>query len=119
VPEQLLRNMPDIDGIFCANDQMAAGALKALQGAGKRVPEDIKVIGYDDVFIANVMQPSLSTIHVQKYRLGKKAAELLFEQIDAAEGVPREAAVVEMPYSLVTRSSTVKNHQDDSILSDW
>ncbi|MDR1174445.1 MAG: LacI family transcriptional regulator [Treponema sp.] len=116
--KQLLQKMPDIDGVFAANDQMSVGALKALSEAKKRVPEDIKMIGYDDVFIASVMEPSLSTIHIQKHFIGKKAAELLLEQIEDAENIQR-GATVEIEPKLIIRRSTVKNAPDDWILVDW
>ncbi|MDR1374184.1 MAG: LacI family transcriptional regulator, partial [Treponema sp.] len=79
---ELLGKMPDIDGVFVANDQMSVGAMKAIFEADKRIPEDVKVIGYDDVFIASVLEPSLSTIHIQKHFMGKRAAELLIAQIE-------------------------------------
>ncbi|MDR0657239.1 MAG: LacI family transcriptional regulator [Treponema sp.] len=116
--KQLLQKMPGIDGIFAANDQMSVGALKALSEAKKRVPEDIKLIGYDDVFISSVMEPSLSTIHIQKRFIGKKAAELLLEQIENADNIQR-GATVEIEPKLIIRRSTVKNAPDDWILVDW
>ena len=64
--KQLMKQVPDIDGLFCGNDQMAIGVMKYLNEHGKKVPEDIKLIGYDDVFLASVVEPSLSTIHVRK-----------------------------------------------------
>ena len=60
--QELLHKTPDLDGVFVANDQMSVGAMKALFEAGKRIPLDVKVIGYDDVFIAGVLEPSLSTV---------------------------------------------------------
>jgi DNA-binding LacI/PurR family transcriptional regulator len=116
--------MPDIDGVFTANDQMAVGALKAISEAGKRIPEDIKIIGYDDVFISSVLEPPLSTIHVQKYRMGKNAAELLLAQIDGKEdrgepSAPGRGAEIELEQKLVIRRSTVKNAPEDWILVDW
>jgi DNA-binding LacI/PurR family transcriptional regulator len=116
--KELLQKMPDIDGVFVANDQMSVGAFKALSEAKKRVPEDVKVIGYDDVFIASVLEPSLSTIHIQKQFMGKKAAELLLEQIEHPENTQR-GVTVEIEPKLVIRQSTVKNAPDDWILVDW
>ncbi|MDR0585256.1 MAG: LacI family transcriptional regulator [Treponema sp.] len=114
--KELLHKMPNLDGVFSANDQMAVGAMKAIFEAGKRIPEDIKVIGYDDVFVASVLEPSLSTIHVQKHAMGKKAAELLIGQIEnnAAPG-----SAVELDSKLVIRRSTVRDAPEDWILVDW
>jgi DNA-binding LacI/PurR family transcriptional regulator len=117
--KELLRKMPDIDGVFAANDQMSVGALKALMEAGKRVPEDVKIIGYDDVFISSVLDPPLSTIHVQKYRMGKNAAELLFAQLDEKREPSPRGRTIELESKLVIRRSTVKNAPDDWILVDW
>jgi DNA-binding LacI/PurR family transcriptional regulator len=114
--KELLYKMPNLDGVFVANDQMSVGAMKAIFETGKRIPEDVKVIGYDDVFIASALEPSLSTIHVQKYIMGKKAAELLIGQIEnnAAPGT-----AVELGSNLVVRRSTVKDAPEDWILVDW
>jgi DNA-binding LacI/PurR family transcriptional regulator len=117
--KELLRKMPDIDGVFAANDQMSVGALKALFEAGKRVPQDVKMIGYDDVFIASVLDPPLSTIHVQKYRMGKNAAELLLTQLEEDKEPSSQGTVIELESKLVIRKSTVKNAPDDWILVDW
>jgi DNA-binding LacI/PurR family transcriptional regulator len=119
--KELLHKMPDIDGVFAANDQMSVGAMKALFEAGKRIPDDVKVIGYDDVFIASVLEPSLSTIHIQKHLMGKKAAELLIGQLESTEAHSERgaASAVEIESRLVIRRSTVKNAIDDWILVDW
>lgn len=73
--KKLLDEVPDIDGVFCGNDQMAVGALKVLKECGKKVPDDIKLIGYDDVFLSSVVEPSLSTIHIRKKHAGIEAAK--------------------------------------------
>ncbi|MDR1898486.1 MAG: LacI family transcriptional regulator [Treponema sp.] len=119
--KELLHKMPDIDGVFVANDQMSVGVLKALSEEGKRIPEDIKVIGYDDVFVASVLEPSLSTIHVQKYFMGEKAAELLIKQIENSEEHAKRdrGTAAEIESTLIVRRSTVKNAQEDWILVDW
>ncbi|MDR1128485.1 MAG: LacI family transcriptional regulator [Treponema sp.] len=114
--KELLYKMPNLDGVFVANDQMSVGAMKALFEAGKRIPEDVKVIGYDDVFIASALEPSLSTIHVQKYIMGMKAAELLIGQI---ENNATPGFAVELNSNLVVRRSTVKDAPEDWILVDW
>ena len=117
--KELLQKNPDIDGVFVANDQMSVGAMKALFEAKKRVPDDVKVIGYDDVFIASVLEPSLSTIHVQKYLMGKKAAELLLAQIEGRKELPLKGTEIELEPKLIVRRSTVKDAPDDWILVDW
>jgi DNA-binding LacI/PurR family transcriptional regulator len=118
--KELLLKMPEIDGVFAANDQMSVGVLKALSEAGRQVPSDVKIIGYDDVFISSVIEPSLSTIRVPKYLMGQKSAELLLKQIESEReygAVP--AVTIEIESKLVIRRSTVEKAQDDWILMDW
>jgi DNA-binding LacI/PurR family transcriptional regulator len=123
--KELLGKTRELDGVFVANDQMSVGAMKALFEAGKRIPEDVKVIGYDDVFIAGVLEPSLSTIHVQKYQMGKNAAELLLSQIEKKGDFPsmgtgiKTGTEIELEPKLIVRRSTVKNAPNDWILTDW
>ena len=116
----LLERVPDMDGVFCDNDQMAVGALKVLREAGKQVPGDIKLMGYDDVFLASVVEPSLSTIHIKKRHAGIEAAKILFSRIEA-EGEADEAAPVShtMAGALVVRQSTVAGSPEDWNLVDW
>lgn len=116
--KELLQKTPDIDGVFVANDQMSVGALKALSEAGKRVPQDIKMVGYDDVFIASVLEPPLSTIHIRKNYMGSKAAELLIEQIEENKE-SRKPAAIELESRLVVRKSTSIQAPEDWILVDW
>jgi LacI family transcriptional regulator len=118
--KELLHKMPEMDGVFVANDQMSVGVFKALSEAGKKVPDDIKVIGYDDVFIASVLEPSLSTIHIQMRFMGMKAAELLINQIENGEEQRQGPGIaMEIESKLVIRKSTVKNAPEDWILVDW
>ncbi len=115
---ELLKKMDKIDGVFVANDQMSVGALKALSEVSLRVPQDIKLIGYDDVFIASVLEPSLSTIHIKKNLKGKKSAELLVNQIEG-KLEPHAPIKIEIEPSLVVRKSTVENTPEDWILMNW
>lgn len=117
--KQLLEQVPDLDGIFCGNDQMAIGALKALKEAGKRVPEDIKMISYDDVFLASVVEPALSTVHIQKRHAGIAAAQMLFDRIENPDGEINEAKGIKMEGRLVIRKSTVADAPEDWDLVDW
>lgn len=116
--KQLLDNVPDIDGVFCANDQIAVGALKLLKQYGKRVPEDIKVMGYDDVFVSNVVDPPISTVHIRKHETGVRAAELLLKRL-SNEMEDESPVAIKMESRLVIRNSTVKDAPTDWILADW
>ncbi len=114
---ELLRKIPEIDGVFIANDQMAVGALRALSEHKKNVPEDVKVIGYDNVFISSILEPSLSTVHVRKKNIGLMAMELLLKKIDGEES--DTAQRIKMETRLVVRKSTSEEGIEDWILGDW
>ena len=115
---ELLGQMSDIDGVFIANDQMSVGALRAISEAGRRVPDDIKVIGYDDVFVASVLETPLSTIHIRKRHMGIEAARLLLTRIQRQNEVmaPR---LIELDSRLMVRKSTSANAPEDWIMVDW
>lgn len=116
--KQLLDNVPDLDGVFCGNDQMAVGALKLLKEYGRRIPEEVRLIGYDDVFISSVVEPAISTIHIRKRHAGIEAAKLLMERIQNP-AKKREPVGIKMESRLVIRKSTVVDAPEDWILSDW
>ena len=85
---KLLAEHPDIDGIFASNDLMAAGAVTVLQDMGKLVPEDVKVVGFDDALIAQTSRPALTTIRQDVVALGEAAGKLMIAQLDGEEVQP-------------------------------
>ena len=97
----LLDRHPDIDGVFAANDLMAIGALRALRDAGRRVPDDVAVVGYDDIEMARHTEPPLTTIHQPIVDQARTMTELLLTQIG---GDPVPDPVV-LPTELVERES--------------
>lgn len=114
--ERLLMEGRGIDGVFAANDQMAIGALKAIQEQGYRVPDDIRVVGFDNTFVASIVDPSLTTIHVPKYRMGVEAVEQLMKRNNGEIGEP---VVKELPIHILIRQSTDKAGQKDWDLQKW
>lgn len=82
---QLLDRAPDIEGVFAASDAIAAGALDVLRDAGRAVPADVGVVGFDDSAWALRCQPALSTVHQPAAGLGEAAARLVLDQIARAE----------------------------------
>jgi LacI family transcriptional regulator len=78
---QLLRLRERPDGVFAANDMMALGALHAAQEAGLRVPDDLLLVGNDDIPFADLSQPGLTTMAMPKRELGRAAAELISDQM--------------------------------------
>jgi len=92
-----------VDAIFATNDLMALSIIRALLELGKKVPEDIAVVGYDDIYIASIVMPALTTIRQPKYEMGKKAAELLIKAIHKEEITQRQ---IEMTPTLIVRETT-------------
>lgn len=75
----LLENEIRFDGIFAYNDLMAFGVLKALKEAKMKVPDDVKVIGYDDIPYSSIITPTLTTMRIKKQMMGRAAFRILFE----------------------------------------
>lgn len=98
---ELIRRVPDLQGIFAANDEMALGALLALRAAGRRVPEDVALVGFDDFGVSRLTTPAITTIHVPAEKLGEIAAQRLFDLINGDQ--PQVHTTV--PVELVIRDS--------------
>ena len=90
----------EIDGLFAANDLMAIGALRALRAHGLSVPDDVAVVGYDDVSLAADADPPLTTVRQPLEVMGRQMARML---MDLADGGP--ATSVTLGVELVTRDS--------------
>jgi LacI family transcriptional regulator len=100
---RLLALHPRPTAVFAANDYMAIGVLGALSDAGVRVPEDIALAGFDDIAMACYLNPPLTTVHVDAYRLGERAVERLLEHSNSRRGHTARHEV--LPTTLVVRSS--------------
>jgi DNA-binding LacI/PurR family transcriptional regulator len=87
--------------LFAASDVMAIGAMSAIQAAGLRIPDDMAVVGFDDIFLAAHTQPPLTTVRVPAYGLGWTAAEVLISLIEGEE----EVSAVMLETELVIRDS--------------
>jgi len=85
----LLDREPAIDGVFAASDAIAAGALQALREAGRSVPGDVGIVGFDDSSWAARTQPPLSTVHQPARAIGQNAADLVLRQVLGPDPVPR------------------------------
>ncbi|WP_433826397.1 LacI family DNA-binding transcriptional regulator [Actinoplanes sp. CA-015351] len=92
----LLEREPAIDGVFAASDAIAAGALEALREAGRSVPGDVGVVGFDDSTWAVRCQPQLSTVHQPAKELGSFAAQLVLRQL-AGEQVEHHGELLDTP----------------------
>jgi DNA-binding LacI/PurR family transcriptional regulator len=98
---RLLEREPRLDGVFAASDLMAAGALRALRAAGRRVPHDVAVIGYDDLDVAELTDPPLTTVHQPLADMARAMVDSLLAQISGAA----VAEAVVLPNRLVVRES--------------
>lgn len=100
---RLLAKRPDLDAVFAASDLMAAGALSVLASAGRRVPQDVAVVGYDDSPVAASTHPQLSSIRQPIEEMGREVARLL---VEAVEGTDRVQRRVILATELVKRASS-------------
>jgi DNA-binding LacI/PurR family transcriptional regulator len=98
---QLLEQAPDLDAVFAANDLMAAGAIDVLSAAGKRVPEDIAVAGFDDSPVATSTTPPLTTMRQPFVRISHEMVRILLGVIRG-----EDPAAIILPTQLVERAST-------------
>lgn len=102
----------DVTAVVAANDRMAFGVVQGAQDLGMRVPEDISVVGFDDVDLAEDMSPPLTTVRINGFELGKAVVERLFEQIEgkgrskAANLRRGDESVIRMPTHFLVRGST-------------
>lgn len=90
--------------VTCFNDQIAIGAAKALTDAGFRIPEDVMVIGYDNIELLDYLPTPISSVEVETEEIGRKAAELLLRRIDAS--TPPEVEKVSWPANVVVRNAS-------------
>ncbi|WP_320784961.1 LacI family DNA-binding transcriptional regulator [Streptomyces sp. CRN 30] len=100
---RLLAERPDVSAVFASNDQMALGVLRAFHEAGRRVPDDVSVVGYDDIPEAAHFLPPLTTVRTDFREIGTRAVGLLLDRID---GRVRTGGVPVAPVELVVRRSS-------------
>lgn len=100
--EILLAERPELTALIAYNDLVAAGALQACRDIGRRVPEDVAIVGCDDVYMAALVTPALTTLRVSGRGLGQEAMRLLLRQLDLPSGPTRE---IWMQPALVIRDS--------------
>lgn len=101
--DRLLAECPDVDALFCANDLLAVGALRSLVKHGIRVPQDVAVIGIDDVEEASFTSPPLSTVFIDREWMMRTALSLLRTRLADPDAPPAQVSV---PFRLVVREST-------------
>jgi DNA-binding LacI/PurR family transcriptional regulator len=98
-----IARQPEVSAVFCSNDQMALGLLRALTEAGRRVPQDISVVGFDATPESGYFNPPLTTVRQDFIEVGREGFRLLRRLIDAQQ--PADSQVV-IPFELIVREST-------------
>jgi DNA-binding LacI/PurR family transcriptional regulator len=98
---QLLADDPDVDAVFAASDLMAEGALKTLRAAGRRVPDDVAVVGFDDIALAQYTDPPLTTVRQPILEIGRQMATQLLRLVAGEDVEP----TMTLPTELVLRQS--------------
>jgi DNA-binding LacI/PurR family transcriptional regulator len=101
---------PDVTAVFAANDDMAIGLVRALVEAGRRVPEDVSVVGFDDIPVSAYVNPPLTTMRQPFGAVAKDGMEILVQAIEKPDADPRPP--VEQPVDLILRSSTARPPTD-------
>ncbi|TGR36916.1 substrate-binding domain-containing protein, partial [Mesorhizobium sp. M8A.F.Ca.ET.198.01.1.1] len=100
--EQLMTQAPDITAVFACNDLMAMGAVTALRSRGLRVPDDMSMVGFDDIPYAVTTWPPLTTIAQPVEKIGTRAVSLLLERLGEPEALSRREVLAPV---LVERES--------------
>lgn len=100
---QLLREYPEVTALFCVNDNVALGALRAAQQLGRRVPHDLSIIGFDDIYLATTISPALTTMRVDTLAMGRAAVHLLALRVEKPDAA--RATFITHP-ELIEREST-------------
>ncbi|CAM3259080.1 LacI family DNA-binding transcriptional regulator [Streptococcus pluranimalium] len=106
--ENMLDQNPDCDSIMAPSDVHAIAYIHEILSRGKKIPEDIQIIGYDDILMSRFIYPSLSTIHQSSYRLGQEAAELIYK---IANQLPIEEKRVQLPVRYIERETLRRTYE--------
>lgn len=104
VAEELLEKYPDVDGIVSTNDMVAISIYKVLKKKDISVPEQVQLVGFDDIEIASIMTPELTTIRQEVKTIGKKAAEIII--FDSNKGMEENNYI--FPVKLIKRETTMR-----------
>jgi LacI family transcriptional regulator len=110
---QLLEQCPDIDAVFVCNDQMALGALQAARQMGVRVPEDLALVGFDDIPESAYFCPPLSTVRQDMIELGRRAVRELGRMIEVSQqgGAVVEPKAILLQPQLIIRESSIRERR--------
>ncbi|MGM0502384.1 MAG: LacI family DNA-binding transcriptional regulator [Bacillota bacterium] len=107
--KQLLQLVERPTAVFIANDLMALGAYEAVFEQGLKIPEDISIVGYDDIEVSSVIRPALTTVSQPEYKLGVEAAELLINSLEGEDEIETDQVLAA---ELVERTSSAQYKKD-------
>ena len=107
VAQTMIQSKDLPDAVFCANDQMAIGFMRAMKEHNLNAPEDIGVVGFDDIKIAKYLQPSLTTVGMSRFSWGAAAANQLIDVLENDSDFPKAERI---PTKLIPRESSIKNY---------
>ena len=111
---RLLENQK-LDALFCYNDLMAIGSIVACRHLGIAIPEDLALVGFDDITVSALITPSLTTVHIAQYELGRSAGSLLLDRLNGREIEPRSvdfAVRLQVRNSCGTKTLTQQEMRD-------
>lgn len=100
--KELLKQVPDVDSVFCATDNIAIGAMMYLKEIGKSIPKDIQLAGIGDTPQSRIVTPRLSTVHFYYKTSGMEAASMLVERMESEQAVHKE---LKMGYEIIKNAS--------------
>ena len=103
--KEILKKNKKVTALFCVNDEMGAGALRAAREMGRKVPGDFSVVGFDNIIMSNYTDPPLTTVSPAKEFMGKLAVSRVLEMIENKDTPARRQ---EVPVELIIRNSTAK-----------
>ncbi len=92
--QQAFNRLSGIDGIFACNDLIALGAMETIKERKIRIPEEISIVGFDDIYLSKHVTPALTTVRVPLYEEGKISAKLLLDRILSSEKLPLKRIVI-------------------------
>ncbi len=113
--KKLLNIRMDFTALFSANDQMAIGAMKAVKGFGKKIPDDIAVAGFDNLSVSSLVEPALTTINVPAFQMGRLSGKLV---LNASDGEQCERMNL-LETNLIVRRSSKASANNEWELTGW
>ncbi|MFC0533634.1 LacI family DNA-binding transcriptional regulator [Phytohabitans kaempferiae] len=105
---QRLARDPSVTAVFCANDQVALGVLRALHETGRWVPGDVSVVGFDDTSDSGFFLPPLTTVHQDFAELGRRSLRVLLDRLDPDRAGEPRVEHVQLPPQLIVRASATR-----------